>query len=408
MANAPILTVEHVSFGKRDFRDLDQIEQWILAEKQYWAWGKFRPEDCGFQDFGRRDYMKDCLNRAQGEVAQYRSTQSRGHLTMAAQILNQYLEFELSSKSPRAKFIASLRGDTDEGMLMAQAALSTYLGDPLLQHPTNQLFQYRYASLRGRIAMVDFDLGLKPSANDLVAKGIKDIVEENTLSVANMVQQYTSKIDDLNTINQQTREENGRLISSLQTSVNAEIEKMLSAKDEAVSACAAAKAFYTTDMEIRAPINYWTEERDTHKWAARIWGFVLVLYAVMGSLALAYTLNKALDYAASNSNEKLSHTDFLVTGTVAVIITVLFWIARFLSRLYLSERHMRIDAASRVTMAKTFLALAANKNVDEKDRGLVLAPLFRPGTDGIIKEDTGVDSVLGMVARALERPSKGN
>jgi hypothetical protein len=35
----------------------------------------------------------------------------------------------------------------------------------------------------------------------------------------------------------------------------------------------------------------------------------------------------------------------------------------------------------------------------------VLAPLFRAGTDGIIKEETGFDSALAMLARALEKPA---
>lgn len=407
MATQYLLEIDHTTYGKLRFKDPDQISEWLASEREFWNWGPRSPQDLGFLDLARRDHLRSRINKAEGQLNLYRNNPNAdAPLNNLRNLIVEYLNLDLWSKSPRAKFISSLRDVIPDGMVMAQSALSTFLGDTLAPVSQQQPQQFRYASLRGKMAMVAFDAGMKPDAIDQVSAGVRAITSENTKAVDAMIGAYTAKIDELDGINRTTREESDSIIAALRNSTSAEIEKMLAAKEEAVSSCAAAKAFYTTDMEIRAPINYWLDERDAHKWGARIWGALLLLYTAAGSYALVYTLSKAFDYAASNTNDRLSHTDFLVTAAVAVVITILFWIARFLSRLYLSERHMRIDAASRVTMAKTFLALAANKNVDEKDRGLVLAPLFRPGTDGIIKEDTGVDSVLGMVARALERPAK--
>ena len=66
---------------------------------------------------------------------------------------------------------------------------------------------------------------------------------------------------------------------------------------------------------------------------------------------------------------------------------------------------IKSDIRSRPEQIETYLALASNKQVKDEDRALVLAPLFRAGTNGIIKEETNLDSALAMLAHALEKPA---
>jgi Family of unknown function (DUF6161) len=131
---------------------------------------------------------------------------------------------------------------------------------------------------------------------------------------------------------------------------------------------------------------------------------ILFWYAVLGTalLGAAFGLVYAKVRPAYSDPSFQAHL-LAITLPFGVLVTILFWIGRFLSRLYLSERHLAIDAKLRATMAKTYLALASNQKVDEKDRALVLAPLFRAGNDGLIQEDTGLDSGFALVAR----PGKG-
>jgi hypothetical protein len=75
-------------------------------------------------------------------------------------------------------------------------------------------------------------------------------------------------------------------------------------------------------------------------------------------------------------------------GSFLLLATLSFWLIRLLVRIFLSNMHLENDAAERVTMAKTYLALLRNDNVPKGDGiNTVLAALFRPTGDGIVKDE---------------------
>ena len=56
----------------------------------------------------------------------------------------------------------------------------------------------------------------------------------------------------------------------------------------------------------------------------------------------------------------------------------------------LSHQHLAADAEERRILIMTYLSLRRRgKLPDEANLDLLLGPLFRPGTDGLVKEDVG-------------------
>jgi hypothetical protein len=75
-------------------------------------------------------------------------------------------------------------------------------------------------------------------------------------------------------------------------------------------------------------------------------------------------------------------------GSFILLATLCFWFIRLLVRIFLSNLHLENDAAERVTMAKTYLALIRNDDLPKGDNiNTVLAALFRPTGDGIVRDD---------------------
>jgi hypothetical protein len=71
-------------------------------------------------------------------------------------------------------------------------------------------------------------------------------------------------------------------------------------------------------------------------------------------------------------------------------------------RLWLSAHHLVIDAQERVVMIETYLALIKEGQLDEKERALVLTPLFRSSSDGIVKDEGAPDlSAAAFFSRFL-------
>jgi Family of unknown function (DUF6161) len=87
-----------------------------------------------------------------------------------------------------------------------------------------------------------------------------------------------------------------------------------------------------------------------------------------------------------------------------VLSTVAFWIGRLLTKLYLSEHHLRNDAEERATMTTTYLALTSEGAAADADRHIVLSAIFRATPDGIVKDDGPSDaSVQGLLSKLLVR-----
>ena len=97
---------------------------------------------------------------------------------------------------------------------------------------------------------------------------------------------------------------------------------------------------------------------------------------------------------------------FIVSGGLATFAGVIFWVGRLLTKLYLSEHHLRIDAEERAIMTTTYLALTNSKAAEDSDRQIILAALFRSTPDGIVRDDGPVDLNLAMILSRLGVPGK--
>src|SRR5690606_3966916 len=122
----------------------------------------------------------------------------------------------------------------------------------------------------------------------------------------------------------------------------------------------ATEDYYTTQMEVAKPVAYWTIKGARHAKQAGKWGCWLFCYSALAAPLVLIMYGADFVTAIKNANSLGSSSALpfavLLTAGLAVATTIAFWIARFLSRLYLSERHMAMDADARAVMARTFLA----------------------------------------------------
>jgi hypothetical protein len=76
------------------------------------------------------------------------------------------------------------------------------------------------------------------------------------------------------------------------------------------------------------------------------------------------------------------------------------WATRLVVRVWLSHVHLATDAAERVVMVKTYLALGADGMPSaDADRQHLLQALFRPASDGIVKDEGIPPSFLEVLTR---------
>lgn len=177
---------------------------------------------------------------------------------------------------------------------------------------------------------------------------------------------------------------------------------------ESLTSITNAEASYREFMRLKAPVEYWEAKgkehgtRETNALQRLYWFFPLTLIILAGVFiaAGAFLLNHP---DAQNSKAPVA-LYVVVSGGLLLISTLAFWIGRILTKLYLSEHHLRNDAEERATMTTTYLALTAENAAGDADRQIILTALFRATPDGIVKEDGPGDIGLqGLLAKFIAK-----
>jgi len=183
-------------------------------------------------------------------------------------------------------------------------------------------------------------------------------------------------------------------------------------------------------MSLAAPVEYWEGKRKKHRLLTVI-SFVAVVLSMLGvgftlhselhDIGQAIEANKVMVAAAKtvvnqttkdskqspqtspdisardattevraspSSQDLLQSAATWKIGSFVLLATLCFWFIRLLVRIFLSSLHLENDAAERVTMAKTYLALIRDSALPKGENiSTVLAALFRPTGDGIVKDE---------------------
>jgi len=161
---------------------------------------------------------------------------------------------------------------------------------------------------------------------------------------------------------------------------------------------------YTEQLKLRAAVSQWGERAEAHEQAfrsQRLWSIGIGTLGLVGAVlwgwgALAFAkwlFSGALGTGAHSVPTGVlrptwSHELVFAASASVLYLTLFLWSMRILVRMMMSEHHLGIDARSRESMAHTYLALLEDGGAaTEADRAIVLAALFRPVTDGLVKDD---------------------
>lgn len=165
------------------------------------------------------------------------------------------------------------------------------------------------------------------------------------------------------------------------------------------------KLAYQEFMKLKAPVDYWRAKAEQHKASSKAYRNHLIWHGGwMAPVLLLLLSGMAFASYKTADPTKPFVAQFVFVAIGILITTVAFWAARIVVRLYMSEHHLAIDAEERATMAMTYLALIERGAADEKDRALVLAPLFRPTSDGIVKDDAAPEFSPAAIASRYLTP----
>lgn len=228
-------------------------------------------------------------------------------------------------------------------------------------------------------------------------------------SVDNVVRHHEERLEELL---ETDLEELLQKRSDFESFINKAGERFKSLNGQVVSAIAQREAqweethnSFIEQLKTETAVDLWAKRAETHttryesrqKWSVGygLIGLMLTIIWIFAGYGLARYL-----FPSDTAAQIASYT----AGSVA-IFTLFVWGLRVLVRSMISEDHLATDASARSALAHTYLALIKDSAATQDDRAIILASLFAPVSDGLVKDD-GMPALspTAMAAQVLSRP----
>lgn len=143
---------------------------------------------------------------------------------------------------------------------------------------------------------------------------------------------------------------------------------------------------FKSDLALKPAYKYWSRKAVKHRKKAKhiLWGLIIAASLIFWALG---NLLKTLLQSHATMGQFGETRSFLILAISLSLTTMLFWGARIATRIYLGNVHLANDADERAILIHTYLALNVSGQARDEDRALVLSTVFRPSTDGVVKDD---------------------
>lgn len=377
----------------------DELEHWIGVEQNLWGWVQQR--HYGGHEGAARDAMQ-ALGHARNYVQQAQQhrisnpqhTQSQLD-ACKSQIHNVFAQRAFPhSSSPLAKRVETYRKEVGE------KAASFFLSAQVT--PLNSSTQHQVHDLESWRGMVEgvmerFQLGTA------VAKGRKQAAEQSFEQLREKAEQlvgekgeaYEALHRDYQGLAEAIRQVGQEHAQGFSMAQGERSEAFTTLKHEHEQAMEALRKTFREELALRAPAQYWVEKRKGHRLWAAVTGGLSFLGIGSAAVGLGWQIHDLLQNTPVNSQPETWRL-----AVLALIGVFSVWALRLLVRMFLSHLHLLTDAGERVVMVPTYLSLLEGDHLTSKeDRQLILQALFRPASDGIVKDEGVPFSLAEMLTR---------
>lgn len=376
---------------------LAEAGAWIQTEQSFWSW---QSRNYGNHDQGIRQALSSLNNATNlaAQAPQYKDSNPQQYQNQIAGISDAIQDALVQRKlphssTPLAKRIEALRKDAGDAAASFFAAI--YLPPPQGHH-----FQPQdLVGWRGLVeGLIDrFSLATAPpkgrrqaaeqSFEQLRVKA-EALVGEKTTTYDALHRDYAALVDTIRT----AAGDHATQFATAQTNRDEAFDKLVTDHKQGMENL---RKTFREEIALRAPAEYWETKRTGHVRIAWITG-ALSFIGIAGAAALLAWLGHDLLRSAgpNTAPETWRFAVLVLVGLFAV------WGVRLLVRMFLSHLHLSTDAAERVVMVRTYLSLLEGERLaSSEDRQLILQALFRPASDGIVKDEGLPPSMVEFLTR---------
>lgn len=261
------------------------------------------------------------------------------------------------------------------------------------------------------------DDGIGCKSDDLLS--VEGVAEDISKSLGVLYSKHQETIDGLEAKANDKIASGDRafseILASARSTANEVIDIAATAEAERVKKFDDILVAFNAHLRLKRPVELWQERQVEHQDASvaawkrfKVGAVLLVLCAVISATFLGDVIADAFiksgcELGTEPQCSGVSPRGPFYVSMIFLISTVSIWYLRLQMKLYLSERHLALDARERRAFAETYLSLLKGADVSNEHEAVILASLFRPTQDGIIRDDAGPDAGLaGLLAKVLD------
>lgn len=377
----PIITLT-LDTGERSFMTIEDIRIWAIVQREAFSWLKAlhvrTPQSPSSPAGHSWPQFNTWINQVESFVASYKQ--------------------ELSSNDqPNFNSINSLKeifeNSLNNGQLQTTESPNIQFVFALRENHSDEIAGYALQYLMG----MQFNLTV-PSAKEGVLlafqfkQGNKDTIEAAKSAFEETQNSWSGKFSAKHElIHQQNEElisevdkirgtyaEMATLVSGQLTQQQNEFAALIEKSNNTIDEL---EVLYNKKLALQASVRYWKNKLKTHTIGMSLAGVLMIFFA-LGTVVLF------LDVAGKYLDTTIDQVKLWQIGIVIVVSTFGIWLTRLMSKIFISNLHLRTDASERVTMMVTYIAMLRDETGLENDeRKLILQTLFRPSSTGYIKDE---------------------
>lgn len=372
-----------------------ELRQWINKEIQFWSWLSNTPGGSHRSGIDQHLNPLSTASAQAQEAVQYETSSADAFRQRVANVRQLLERVYKSNAVPHSSSTLGQRIDAmrKRDPMEAQAYLYTRLPETGFQFDSRDFSSWR-GFLEGmferseltRLPQAEF-LAANESLEVLKAKA-EQVLGKTAASAGAIHRHYDELAALVETRSSKQESRFEQFMTEQQTAHDEAIDKHRIAMENL-------EKTFREKMALRAPVEYWDGRKSHHDRRVTITG-----RWVFGSMAVLAATLCGLAYLALShlGNDGKPETWRVAFAGLLGVIGV--WAVRLLVRMFLSHSHLATDAAERVTMVKTYLALLeGEKLLADDDRKLILQALFRPASDGIVKDEGLPHPALDFLTR---------
>lgn len=381
----------------------DELISWIQIELNFWIW--LQQQNYGNHDNHQREafsQINEALNAARQSLQHINSNQQHSQQQLdysRDRIQHAFLQRKLPhSSTPLAKLVDAYRKEAGDKAASYFLAINIGTANGQLQLQPSDLAAWRglFEGLQERFHTQHATTKRRKVAADQSFDQLRTKTEQ---LLGEKIEAYDSLHRDYQTLAESIRTAADDQTSDFEAAQNlrdSEFKQLKEAHEETLEAL---RKTFREELALRAPAEYWSKKLKGHRLWAVISGALSFIGIGGAAAGLGWQIHQLLNNTpVGNAPETWRLAVLALVGVFTV------WALRLIVRMFLSHLHLLTDAGERVVMVQTYLSLLEGDHLASKDdRQLILQALFRPASDGIVK-DEGVPFSLAEVLTRSGKP----